>query len=152
MWPMLELCALFTLNPAPPGPAPSAAPLVQVNDDQSARINLQGRVVNVEVQIYRDFTPTLDGSGGDLRLEVHLSTLDNRGLPLIRSINSQVTNAHSIWRTALTSFAFDARSGFLGAEGGPRWRVATQVGVRIEMLVGNRTYVATIPATIDAVY
>ena len=157
---MLALLAIYGAGFAPAADespiATTAAAQVQANDDQSARISIQGRVVNVEVEAFRDLSPSIQRNGGDLRIQVRLSTLDNRGLPAIGTVNVQIDNGRRTpWRTIVApfpTFAQDPKSTIMGASGGPRWAVGSRLGVRVEIRSGNRTYIARVPATISAVY
>ena len=140
---------------ATPGPVAMAQGAI-VDNTQSGRINVQGRAITVEVQVFRNLMPPINWSGGDPQLQVRISTLDGRGLPNITSIKAQVTNTRrQTWKPVLFPFrtlVFDPNSMMWGASGGPRWPVGSHVTIRIEVRVANRTYPVSIPATIRGVH
>jgi len=138
-------------------PAPGAPILSAIVDNtQSGRISVHGHAIAVEVQVFRNLMPPINWSGGDLQLQVHIATLDGNALPAISAVTAQVTNIRrQTWRPTMTFFrtlVFDPNSIMLGAGNGPRWALRSQVTVRIEVKVGNRTYPVSIPATIRGVY
>jgi hypothetical protein len=118
-----------------------------IDDSESARTILIGRVVNVEPFLY-------EGPQGGIQATVRLSTIDDRGLPPIGTVRIRVVDRRQPpWTGYMQAYAqgvFNQTELYLVADGGPRIPIGSLVSVRVE--IGSSGHVSTviIPVTVQA--
>lgn len=135
----LAILAALAAQPLPSSGTAPASPVI-LDDSQSARTIIAGRVVNVEVQVGSD------GSAG-----VRLSTLDRRGLPPIAGMRLRVIERyHAVWDVFLTPIQPSRRyAADYDAAGGPALASGRLMQARIDIASPRTSTSVHIPVTID---
>jgi hypothetical protein len=155
---LLTMVAAWFLSlgaPATPDDAPlsEAAAKAALLPPGAATIRIDGRDLNVDVNVYRNLMPIANND--DLQLRIAVSTHDARGLPNLSIVKAQVTNyRRQTWKPIPVEFALalvDHSTRLFGAGRGPKWPLNYPVTVRLDLKSGPRTYTLTIPTTIQAV-
>ncbi len=152
------LCAWMAgINGAPhlagqPPAAPAGPMALAPAESVTTRIN--GRMVRIEVQLYRNLMPVIGTANSELTLFVRLYTPDRRGLPAISSVRATVIGPrHEVWSPELATIptlVYDPKSMMLSGINGPQWPVNSQPTVRVYIRSGNRTTTVNVPALVKA--
>jgi hypothetical protein len=120
---------------------------VIIDDSESARTIVVGRVVNVEPVL-------VEGTRGGLQASVRISTIDDRGLPPIDTVRIRVIDRRQApWSAYMHQYArsvFDETELYVMANGGPRVPIGSLVSVRVDIVTGGRFTSVTIPVTVRA--
>lgn len=118
----------------------------------SATGTIAGRSVNIEVNLYRDFMPSIGRFGGGMFTNVRISSASGRPIPPITSVRVEFTRTgKTSWKPRLSPYAtiaYDPASAGYSAGNGPQWAMGSRATARLEIVSGGITYRAQIPVQV----
>lgn len=142
----LAILAVLAAHPATQPLQGRASAHVTIDDSQSARTIIAGRVVNVEV----DVASSAEGSGAQVRL----STIDRRGLPPIAAVRLRLLDrGRTFWSTAaepINPSMFARFSADYGASDGPPLQPGGLFQLQVDVYTGRATGTVRIPVIVQS--